>query len=105
MDLISRARKWVSLQLAAFSRAPGRRRAVCPAASTPRTLATAPARVTARPAKPTFDAPEFRDPVFDGERDMVRPYVLLHQRRRALELALDGIDLGPRWIHGVEVAR
>jgi hypothetical protein len=26
------------------------------------------------------------------------------QRRRALWLAVHGIDAGPRWIHGVEVA-
>ncbi len=44
----------------------------------------------------------------------VRPYVLAHERRdesrrqraRRLELwlALHGVDVGPRWIHGVEVA-
>lgn len=34
---------------------------------------------------------------------LVRPYVIAHEqrmRRRALELALDGIDVGPRVIHG-----
>jgi hypothetical protein len=54
----------------------------------------------------------------DGHRtDMVRPYVVAHeeqrqqraecrlrrQRRRALWLAVHGIDIGPRWIHGVRV--
>jgi hypothetical protein len=39
---------------------------------------------------------------------LVRPYVLMHEqrsRRRALWLATHGIDIGPRFIHGVEVAR
>jgi hypothetical protein len=46
---------------------------------------------------------------------VVRPYVIARerdqekarqrQRRRALVLATMGIDLGPRLIHGVEVAR
>ncbi|WP_431043599.1 hypothetical protein ACQUSR_18085 [Streptomyces sp. P1-3] len=48
---------------------------------------------------------------------LVRPYVLTPEerqerqeqraqrsRRRALWLAVHGIDVGPRWIHGVEVA-
>ncbi|MBT2491780.1 hypothetical protein J7E96_25275 [Streptomyces sp. ISL-96] len=39
---------------------------------------------------------------------MVRPYLLAaeqRQRRRALWLAMYGIDVGPRRIHGVAVAR
>lgn len=44
----------------------------------------------------------------------VRPYLvacerrellLQRRRRRALVLATVGIDVGPRWIHGMEVAR
>jgi hypothetical protein len=45
---------------------------------------------------------------------LVRPYVVAHERRReaqrqrarrrALWLAVHGIDVGPRVIHGVEVA-
>ncbi|KPC64012.1 hypothetical protein ADL29_13270 [Streptomyces chattanoogensis] len=44
---------------------------------------------------------------------LIRPYVLTSEewrerrlqrgRRRALWLAVHGIDAGPRWIHGVEV--
>lgn len=47
------------------------------------------------------------------EAPLVRPYVLTHERReevrrqrarrRALWLALHGVDIGPRLIHGVEV--
>ncbi|MGW0734291.1 hypothetical protein [Streptomyces sp. NPDC002851] len=50
----------------------------------------------------------------DAEMVLVRPYVLTpheravrrtqRQRRRALWLAVHGIDVGPRLIHGVEVA-
>ncbi|WP_438487459.1 hypothetical protein [Streptomyces sp. S186] len=45
---------------------------------------------------------------------LVRPYVLTPEerqqrrmqrvRRRALWLAVHGIDAGPRWIHGIEVS-
>lgn len=45
---------------------------------------------------------------------LVRPYLMAHedrerarlqrQRRRALWLAVHGVDVGPRLIHGVEVA-
>lgn len=37
---------------------------------------------------------------------LVRPFVIAHEqreRRRALALALDGIDVGPHLIHGVRV--
>jgi hypothetical protein len=44
---------------------------------------------------------------------LVRPYLVAHERReearrqrarrRALRLAVHGIDIGPRLIHGVEV--
>lgn len=57
-----------------------------------------------------------RFPILRGEDSLlVRPYVLSldkwrhekrqqRQRRRALWLATHGIDIGPRWIHGMEVA-
>ncbi|MFD4262493.1 hypothetical protein ACFWR9_33950 [Streptomyces sp. NPDC058534] len=55
-------------------------------------------------------------PALRGEDNaLVRPYLLAHElreearrqraRRRALWFAVHGIDLGPRVIHGVEVAR
>lgn len=114
MDRILHVLRWVRVLLA--HRAPGRHRA-CSAASMPRP--PAPVSTPARPRPPLlnaplFNAPLFADPLFDDEFDMVRPYVLLYQqrqerrrqeqRRRALGLALDGIDVGPRFIHGVEVA-
>ncbi|WP_107451071.1 hypothetical protein [Streptomyces sp. RTd22] len=56
---------------------------------------------------------------FDTGRSLVRPYVLAHEehqrsrseqrhrqqreRRRVLLLALDGLDAGTEWIHGVLV--
>ncbi|MEU0082648.1 hypothetical protein [Streptomyces sp. NPDC006274] len=54
------------------------------------------------------------DPVVRGEDSpLVRPYLVAHERReearrqrvrrRALWLAVHGIDIGPRLIHGVEV--
>ncbi|MFH8490552.1 hypothetical protein [Streptomyces longisporoflavus] len=49
--------------------------------------------------------------VLDGEDNaIVRPYLvadelrLRRQRRRALWLAVHGVDVGPRVIHGMEVA-
>ncbi|GAA3099508.1 hypothetical protein GCM10010449_23400 [Streptomyces rectiviolaceus] len=49
--------------------------------------------------------------VLDGEGNViVRPYLvadelrLQRQRRRALWLAVHGVDVGPRIIHGMEVA-
>ncbi|MFE2458016.1 hypothetical protein [Streptomyces sp. NPDC059402] len=55
-------------------------------------------------------------PALRGEDNtLVRPYLLAHERqeearrrqvrRRALRFAVHGIDLGPRVLHGVEVAR
>ena len=74
----------------------GRHRAVCRDASAPRIPALT--SVAVEPASRLFDHPLFADPAFDGERDMVRPYVLVYERRRALEWALDGADVGPRWV-------
>ena len=46
-------------------------------------------------------------PVIDGEElAIVRPYVVRAEqarRRRALELALDGIGIGPEIVHGKRV--
>ncbi|MGW7280834.1 hypothetical protein ACWGIV_21530 [Streptomyces sp. NPDC054844] len=55
-------------------------------------------------------------PALRGEDNvLVRPYLLAHERReearrrqarrRALRFAVHGIDLGPRVLHDVEVAR
>ena len=74
---------------------------------------------TARPhpAGPThpggFDASAFHSPSIGDTRDMVRPYVLLHQQaqERRWQAARwlntdprrDGIDICPAWGHGAEV--
>ncbi|MET9292769.1 hypothetical protein [Streptomyces sp. NPDC003077] len=45
----------------------------------------------------------FGPPTIDPPTPLVRPYLLAHEqqaRRRALALALDGIDIGPWVIHG-----
>lgn len=52
-------------------------------------------------------------PLRGEDSPLIRPYVLTPEerqerrlqrgRRRALWLAVHGIDAGPRWIHGVEV--
>ncbi|MFP1625783.1 hypothetical protein ACLB9X_11545 [Streptomyces sp. 5K101] len=45
-------------------------------------------------------------PVFNPSGPFVRPYLVAHEqqeRRNALELALDGVDVGPWVIHGHEV--
>ncbi|MDX3233234.1 hypothetical protein [Streptomyces sp. ME19-01-6] len=70
-----------------------------------------PARVPHAPARPTASGPPY-----DHSFAMVRPYVIAHeqreeraarrlrrQRRRTLWLAVHGIDIGPRVIHGVRV--
>jgi hypothetical protein len=91
----------------------GRHRAVPSPADTPPSplVITACAEVDVRPQQP-------HPPLLRGEDSpLVRPYVLtpaerrthkLHRRQqrhhhRALWLAVHGIDIGPRWIHGVEV--
>ncbi len=67
----------------------------------------------ARPSAPSTGAP--RVPALSGEAiGLVRPYVIAHERRqeaqrqrarrRALWLAVHGVDIGPRLIHGVEVS-
>lgn len=73
------------------------------------------AHLAARPAAPAAPPAVLAEPYEPEEPEepfTVRPYVLVHeerrqqrQRRRALVLATVGIDLGARWIHGMEVAR
>ncbi|WP_395570809.1 hypothetical protein [Streptomyces sp. BK79] len=78
-----------------------------------------------RPSWPAPTAPPFPadvtarrtgTPALRGEENaLVRPYLLAHERREearrqrsrrlVLWCAVHGIDLGPRVIHGVEVAR
>lgn len=80
-----------------------------------RARATSPAPVSASTAIPPMPtrAPE---PFLRGEDSpLVRRYLVAHEqrraeacrqraRRRALWLAVHGIDIGPRMIHGMEVA-
>jgi hypothetical protein len=72
-----------------------------------RLLLPRPARMPHVPAQPTL----FRPPGVHGPA-MIRPYVIAHeraerrlwrQRRRTLWLAVHGIDIGARVIHGVRV--
>ncbi|GGZ77251.1 hypothetical protein GCM10010344_50360 [Streptomyces bluensis] len=71
------------------------------------------------PTEPRSAAPPPRPHLLRGEDSpLVRPYVLTpaerhaqkrhrqqqRQRRRTLWLAVHGIDVGPRWIHGMKVA-
>lgn len=71
-------------------------------------------------AGPHEDAPTVRlprvpaEPLRGEDNGLVRPYLVAHehqqearlrrQRRRALWLAVHGIDIGPNLIHGVTVA-
>ncbi|OEJ96184.1 hypothetical protein [Streptomyces thermolilacinus] len=83
---------------------PARHRAVpSPAALPVRTSPPLPPRPTRAP-----------EPYYTGEDSaLVRPYLLAHEqraeerrrraRRRTLWLAVHGIDLGPRVIHGIEI--
>ncbi|WP_282696226.1 hypothetical protein [Streptomyces sp. CC208A] len=68
------------------------------------------------PPQPIIATLPTTPPALRGEESrLVRPYLVAHekrdsdrlqrQRRRALWLAVHGIDVGPRLIHGVEVAR
>lgn len=91
--------------------APGRHRA-------PRPSGLVRTAVAVRADAPTIAVTAPRQPVppLRGEdTPLVRPYVLAHERsreearrqrarRRTLWFAVHGIDLGPRVIHGVEVA-
>lgn len=79
-----------------------------------------PARVsppTARSAMPRHRSPYAEQALdhrpFTVNGPLARPYLLAHERERraqaarriALELALDGVDVGPAVIHGVRVPR
>ena len=83
----------------------------------PRPTALARTDVAVRAVPPTVAVtPREPLPLLRGEdTQLVRPYVLAHERsreaarrqrarRRTLWFAVHGIDLGPRIIHGVEVA-
>jgi hypothetical protein len=99
----------VELLLRVRRPAPGRHRA---ATAAPPGAVPPPPAVAAAAAEP----PSERHPVLRGEdTPLVRPYLVAHERsreearqqrarRRTLWLAVHGVDLGPRVIHGVEVA-
>jgi hypothetical protein len=76
---------------------------------------------SAAPPVRTFEPPrapfQAVTPVDGDAVALVRPYVIAHEqreevrrrreersRRRALWLAVHGVDVGPRFIHGVEMA-
>lgn len=92
--------------------APGRHRAPEVATTARRTAVSG--TVTEPAAART---PKHASPLRGEDAALVRPYVLAHERqrqreeagrqrarRRTLWFALHGIDLGPRVIHGIEVA-
>ncbi|WP_405881913.1 hypothetical protein OG762_26760 [Streptomyces sp. NBC_01136] len=62
-----------------------------------------------RPTPARHPGPYATDTPLDGRATaLIRPYLLTPEqrsRRRALWLATYGIDVGPRHIHGMEVAR
>ncbi|GAA3373628.1 hypothetical protein GCM10020367_34320 [Streptomyces sannanensis] len=63
---------------------------------------TAPLHLTAPWPRPRARGRDDQ-PVLDPAGPLVRPYLRAHEqraRRLALALALDGIDIGPRVIHG-----
>lgn len=106
-------------------------RLLWPASGQHRTRTAGPAPASVRRTTPTAGSPPPagpkaaghpasaapREPVPPPDSDSrVRPYVLAHERRvreqrlqeqrarrRALWLAVHGVDVGPRLIHGVEV--
>ncbi|WP_159043292.1 hypothetical protein [Streptomyces sp. NBRC 110028] len=123
LDLIRRALEWVRSVCVAL-RPRGRHRAGPTALTGPAATVALPLPITngvpssafaAR--RPTAPDPRDLDATFDTGRLLVRPYVLAHEerersrcerrhqrkRRRVLLLALDGVDAGPEWIHGVLV--
>ncbi|MGW2718963.1 hypothetical protein [Streptomyces sp. NPDC001492] len=72
------------------------------------------APVPAAPAEPASHRPSRHEIPLRGEDSrLIRPYLLTHEqrerakeqraRRRALCLAVHGVDVGPRRIHGVDV--
>lgn len=83
-----------------------------PATATPGSANSSPgaplARSAARPTTPACTRRKFAEPIDGDATRLVRPYIVEHEqseRRRVPALALDGIYVGPYWIHGVEVAR
>lgn len=84
-----------------------RRRGISPARSTSTTRRTVSGlRLTIRALNPPHNPAGHRPippPPARKPDPLVRPYLLAHeqhQRRTALALALDGIDIGPPVIHG-----
>lgn len=89
----------------------GRHRApALPATEVPQPLAAP----LLSPATQLLSPAQVPSPLRGEDSVLVRPYVLTpdeyrretrlrRQRRRALWLAVHGVDVGPRWIHGVEV--
>ena len=90
-------------------------RFLLPGPGSRRRIVTAPARQ--RPTPAYVDGHTARRagsrPLCGEDNAMVRPYLVAHERReeakrrrarrRALWLAVHGVDVGPRIIHGVEV--
>ncbi|MDT0546767.1 hypothetical protein [Streptomyces lonegramiae] len=102
---VSEAIAWIFEALLRLLLPPSGRHRAAPHQHTP-TLPR-PARVPHVPAQPVLS--ELPD---DSAPAMVRPYVLAHAQReeraarrlrRTLWLAVHGIDIGPRVIHGVRV--
>lgn len=98
VDMSQGISRFVESLLRLLLPAPGRHRSTEP---TPASATPPPARLP-------------RVPVLRGEDiGLVRPYLVAHERRqeeqrqrvrrRALWLAVHGVDIGPRRIHGVEV--
>jgi hypothetical protein len=113
-DLIRRISEWVRALFAPRTRGRHRARQAVPA---PRTATfAAPPGPALRPRRtPALPARRSRyglETPLDGEQvALARPYLVAceqererqQQRRRALLPALDGVDVGPEWIHGVRV--
>ncbi|WP_065960028.1 hypothetical protein [Streptomyces sparsogenes] len=93
----------------------GRHRAADSAAATPLPHLPTPPRLAPTPHAPARPMAAAGLPDHGHGVAMVRPYVVAHeraerrlrrlrrQRRRTLWLAVHGIDIGPRVIHGVRV--
>ncbi|MHC0433398.1 hypothetical protein ACX6XY_24990 [Streptomyces sp. O3] len=67
-----------------------------------RIIPPSPPRQAGTPVTPAGQS-TLDSPILDGPSPLVRPYLLAHEqheRRTALALALDGIDVGPWIIHG-----
>ncbi|WKX71391.1 hypothetical protein [Streptomyces sp. XD-27] len=102
-ETIARIVEWL---LRLLLPAPGRHRAAHPSSTT--SLQGAP--TVNLPPAPAATAPA----VHAEDVALVRPYLVAHERcqearrqphrRRTLWLAVHGVDVGTRWIHGVRVA-